>query len=223
MDIIYSRKKIRISKKNKIVILMILLVLLFCIFIKEVVYPVFISYCKYRAKTLAIQISNDETSLVMDKYSYEDLINIRTDGDGNVTFLESNVVTMNKIISEITKNIQNRFQEDENSSISINLGAFTGTKILSGFGPKINIHVVSAGNIETNVKSEFESVGVNQSIHRIYLEIICSVNINTPISSIKNEITNQILLGETVIVGTTPNTYYNLEGLNNDNVVDVIE
>ncbi len=223
MDIIYSRKNIRINKKKKVVILIVLLVLLFYIFVKKIFYPVFISNCEYKAKTLAIRISNDETSKVMDKYSYKDLVNIQTDDNGNVTFIESNVVIMNKIISEITSNIQKEFEESDNGNISINLGTFTGTKFLSGMGPEVNIKVVSAGNIETNVKSEFFSVGVNQSIHRIYLDVICEVNITTPINSIKKEITNQVLLGETIVVGTSPNTYYNLEGLNNDNAVDVIE
>ena len=37
------------------------------------------------------------------------------------------------------------------------------------------------------------------------------------------EIVNQVLLAEGVIIGNIPNTYYNLEGLTNDNIVDIIE
>lgn len=222
MDIIYSRKLIRINKKRKIVILILLLVLLFCILVKEIIYPIFITNCEYKAKTLAIEITNDETKKVMDKYSYEDLINIQTDNNGNISFLESNIVVMNKIISEITANVQKAFQEEENNHISINLGVFTGTKILSSIGPKLDINIVSAGNIETNVRSEFFSVGVNQSIHRIYLDIVCGVNITTPISSVKKEIKNQVLLGETVIVGNTPETNYTIESIDANNALDVI-
>ena len=39
----------------------------------------------------------------------------------------------------------------------------------------------------------------------------------------EEEITNQVLLAEAVIVGTTPNTYYNLEGMTTEGLVDVIE
>ena len=42
--------------------------------------------------------------------------------------------------------------------------------------------------------------------------------------NITKEITNQVLLIENVIVGNTPNTYYNLEGMNgNSDALEVIE
>ena len=40
---------------------------------------------------------------------------------------------------------------------------------------------------------------------------------------IEDEIVNQVLLVETVIVGEVPETYYNLDGLNSENLLDVIE
>ena len=223
MDIIYSRRMIRVKKFKVIVMLILLLVLLFCIFVKLIIYPTFISVCEYRAKSIAINVTNNEISKVMDKYSYEDLINVRSDEKGNVSFIETHVINMNKIIAEITKNIQKEFTDGNSSSIKVNLGVFTGTRIFSGFGPKININVVSAGNIEINVKSEFFSVGVNQSIHRIYLDINSDVDISTPISSLKSNINMQTLLGETVIVGNTPGTYYELDNLNSSQTVDVIQ
>ena len=79
------------------------------------------------------------------------------------------------------------------------------------------------GDIETDLKSEFKEAGINQTLHRIYLEVKCNVSILTPINSITEVITNQILLSEGVIVGNIPDTYYNLKGLTSDNVVDIIE
>ena len=45
----------------------------------------------------------------------------------------------------------------------------------------------------------------------------------TPYHTIEEQIINQVLLAEAVIVGTTPNTYYNLEGMTKENVTDIIE
>ena len=56
--------------------------------------------------------------------------------------------------------------------------------------------------------------GINQTIHRIYLNVTCKVNILTPFKDMEEEIINQVLLLENVIVGRIPETYYNLEGLN---------
>ena len=50
------------------------------------------------------------------------------------------------------------------------------------------------------------------------------MNILTPFQDIEKEITNQVLLVENVIVGRIPETYYNLQGLNEKtDALEVIE
>ncbi len=63
------------------------------------------------------------------------------------------------------------------------------------------------------MRSEFISKGINQTLHRVYLQVKCNVNIVTPFDSIAKDITNQVLLMENIIVGKIPDTYYNLEGM----------
>ena len=77
----------------------------------------------------------------------------------------------------------------------------------------IKIVVLSIGNVETDLRSEFIAQGINQTLHRVYLQVKCKVNILTPFDNIEREITNQVLLVENVIVGNIPNAYYNLEGI----------
>lgn len=103
-------------------------------------------------------------------------------------------------------------------------GSFTGFKLLAGKGPGIKITISSEGEVETDLRSEFTSQGINQTLHRVYLQVKCNVNIVTPYDSISREITNQVLLMENVIVGNIPNTYYNLEGLNGTSeALEIIE
>ena len=60
-------------------------------------------------------------------------------------------------------------------------------------------------------------------MHRVYLQIKCEVKILTPFNIITQSIDNQVLLLENVIVGHVPNTYYNLDGIDKNNAVDLIE
>lgn len=83
--------------------------------------------------------------------------------------------------------------------------------------------MINAGALETKVRSEFESVGINQTIHRIYLDVSCTVSILTPYSVVDETIQNEVLLIENVIVGLVPSTYYNLDGMDLSNAVDIIE
>ena len=78
------------------------------------------------------------------------------------------------------------------------------------------------GNVETNLRSEFSSAGINQTLHRIYLEIKCNVTILTPFETIEEQIVNQVLLIEGVIIGEIPDTYYNLEGLTDEDGIEVV-
>ena len=92
-------------------------------------------------------------------------------------------------------------------------GSFTGFKLLAGKGPGVKIEIASIGDVETDLKSEFTAQGINQTLHRIYLQVKCKVNILTPFQDLEKEITNQILLAENIIVGHIPESYYNLEGM----------
>lgn len=90
-------------------------------------------------------------------------------------------------------------------------------------GPSIPMKLSTTGTVETNVRSEFESKGINQTIHRLYLDVVCKVSILTPYNTIEDSITNQVVLIENVIVGLIPSTYYNLEGIDKSNLIDIVE
>ena len=83
--------------------------------------------------------------------------------------------------------------------------------------------MLTDGTVETDLRTEFVEAGINQTLHRIYLEVKCNVNILTPYHTIKETIINQVLLVEGVIVGNIPDTYYNLEGLNGDQSMEMID
>ena len=119
--------------------------------------------------------------------------------------------------------IQEELNKVETDDVYIRLGSFTGSKLLAGRGPKVKFKISTIGNVETDLKSEFSSAGINQTLHRVYLEVKCRVVILTPFDEVEEIITNQVLIAEAVIVGNVPNSYYNLEGMKQDNVVDLIE
>ena len=89
--------------------------------------------------------------------------------------------------------------------------------------PKFDIELEAAGKIDTEIKSEFQSVNVNQTLHKIYLNLNTSVSILTPIGVYGKDIASKVLLTEAIIVGDVPDTYYHLEGLNNSDVLEVME
>lgn len=228
-DKIFSRNRIKIPKlliKNKKILkIIIILIIAFCtaIFSLKGIQPIMEQNCKSLAKSVATKVSNIKATEVMAKYEYDDILEINKDESGNITRVGTNVFTINKIISDVPVYIQEELEKEENNSFKIPLGSFFGSKIFAGRGPKVNVKMQMIGDLETNLKSEFISAGINQTLHRIYLEIKCKVIILTPFETMEEEIGNQVLIAEGVIVGEIPSSYYNLEGMTKDNVVDIIE
>ena len=73
------------------------------------------------------------------------------------------------------------------------------------------------------MESELISSGINQTLHRMYLQVNCNVNLLTPFHTIGENISNQILIAEAIIVGTTPDTYYNFNGVTKEDTLNVLE
>lgn len=221
-DKIYSRFRICLPNKlsedkksnNKFIscICIIIVAILTFYAITKTLNPIINQLCIDKAKNIATNISNEEATVIMNKYSYEDIVTIVRDDEGNVIMLQTNTKNINAIISDIPVNMVKKFEEEDNCNISIYLGSALGTKYFSARGPKINMKIANVGNVETKLESEFQSQGINQTLHRIYLNLVCEVTILTPYDTIKQKIENQVLLAESVIVGNVPNSYYNIEG-----------
>ena len=239
MDRIYSRKRIKLPKiefkhskrgensnrtarRIKVVIIAVIAVTV-AVTILNTIEPILDTQCIVRAKAIATKISNEQATIVMNNYKYEDLCTVIKDEAGNIKMIKSNIIPVNEIISDVALRVQEELNKIDSEDIYIRLGSFTGSKFLAGRGPKVNFKISTIGNVETDLKSEFISAGINQTTHRVYLQVKCKVVILTPFDQVEEEIENQILIAEAVILGNVPNSYYNFEGVKEDNLIDVVE
>ncbi len=62
-------------------------------------------------------------------------------------------------------------------------------------------------------KTEFLSSGINQTRHRVYLQIKSKMGIIAPFANSGVEVLTEVNVAETVLIGDVPTTYYNLEGV----------
>lgn len=242
MHKIYSRFRIRLPKikfyhqnkgrtvsdktKMKMAKIFIIMVIAFSTvkLILDAVLPIFDTLCKDKARAIATIVANEQATEVMKQHTYDELFTIEKDNNGNIVMIKSNVVPINEIISDIPNKIQERIDEMGRDNVEIALGSFTGIRLLAGAGPGVKIRISSIGNVKTDLKSEFISQGINQTLHRVYLQVSCEVSILTPFYDVKESIDNQVLIMENVIVGHVPNTYYNLEGLDGSSgALEIVE
>lgn len=228
MDYIYSRNRFFLSKFNKPNkkqnIKLALLAFAFIILISFITYiysayPIFVASCKTRANSVATNIVNDEVNKVMSLYNYEDLVNVEKDEKGKISMISAKIVPINNIVAEIVTNIQKNIDSKATEKVYVNLGKVSGFTILSHIGPTFTIELERAGSIQAKMDSEFEDVGINQTLHKINLTLYCNINVLTPIEVIDDTVETKILLTETVIVGEVPSAYYNLDNLGFENAL----
>lgn len=223
---IYSRKRLRFgkakrtdinSKKRQIKIgkLSIIAIIAFetVNILLNYINPIYEQLGLESAKSLATMITNEQSTVVMKEHTYDNMFTIEKDNNGNITMIKSNISEINEIISDIANLVQKNLSNSKDNQIDIPLGSFSGIPLFSGTGPKVKMNVVLLGTVDTELRSEFVSKGINQTLHRVYLQIDCNVKILSAYKNLYSNISNQVLLVENVIVGQIPSTYYNLEGI----------
>ena len=174
--------------------------------------------CQIRATSIGVTVSNTAVKEVMNELNYTDLVALEKDNNGKIIALKAKVIEMNQISSQIAAKMQELYSQINDAYVKIPIGNFTGNTLLAGRGPNIIVRIIPVGTVSTDFKTEFISTGINQTRHRIYLEIISKVRIVAPLTTKTIEVVNNVNVAETVLVGDVPNSFYNLEGV--DNIAD---
>jgi len=143
--------------------------------------------------------------------SYGQLITLEKDENGSITALVTDMASVNRLQAEIVTEVISRVSEMGSTDLSIPLGNIIGGNLLSGRGPGIPIRIISLTNSSAEFSNEFISAGINQTRHQILLEITVYVNILVPGYTTTTEVTTQVIVAETIIVGDVPNSYLNLQ------------
>lgn len=199
-----KRRKLR--KRVHLVILLLLVPFLIIWGIASWIGPTISERLSYQARILVTAVVNQTISEELDRMgvTYHQMIRLTRDGTGRITSLQADTVLINKIKSAVTQRTGERLQELSSQPLSIPLGSLTGLKILSGRGPMIHFRLAPEGVAMTNLYHEFTQAGVNQTLHRVYLQIDLEVSAIIPGFSMKTQVTTNMELGQTVIVGEVP-------------------
>ena len=143
---------------------------------------------------------------------YNDMVSLMTDKNGNITALVTNMANVNFLQAKITNAVVKKFAESDVTRVDIPLGSLFGNAFLSGHGPRISANILSVTNVNTTFRNEFSDAGINQTRHRIMMDV--DVTLGILLAGYQNRwdtVTTEITVAETVIVGSVPNTYANLD------------
>lgn len=206
------------SKKKKRIKILIVIVIIFLLIFGYFNFYVNPTICKAhteKVKSTTIGLIDEAIYNTISQNDYDDLVTISKDSNGKIVMMQVNSKNANKLNNDIVTDIQTKLNSTEKIELSLPLGNFSGIPTLSGIGPLISLNIVPIGNVHTNYNSQFVSVGINQSYHKIYINIAVEVCILLPLYSHNVVVKNQVLVTETIIVGEVPATYLNTDNLTN--------
>ncbi|NFN17627.1 sporulation protein YunB [Clostridium botulinum] len=204
----YTKRKKR--KYIPIIVISIALVIVFnsiVIFLDNKVMPSLDRVAEMTVRTRVLNIINSNSvKLFADEFNYNEMIKIEKDKDGNITLIQADTVKLNYLASKLSIQCNEELQNLEDIKIKIPLGWFTENSIYYNLGPQMAIRVEDVGNINANYESAFESAGINQTRHRIYLNVESKVRVILPFKTNEVEIVTKVPVSDTIIVGKIPET-----------------
>ncbi|KAB3532796.1 sporulation protein YunB [Alkaliphilus pronyensis] len=178
------------------------------VYIDREIMPTVQAIGELKAQEVTTRAVNQAVSLVLEGgIKYDDLIYVKEDEEGNITLMQANTMSMNKVASDVALTIQEQLNQIKATSDRIPLGNALGSQLLAQYGPKIKLTVTPVGMVDVNFGTEFQQSGINQTRHRIYLIINTNVRVIVPFSTNRIAVTTYVPIAETVIVGKVPNTY----------------
>lgn len=151
-----------------------------------------------------------DTAVEQSAVAYNDIVKIERNADDEITAVIADISCVNKIKTKTTAALSQALAEVSTEQICIPVGTITGSSIFVGRGPDIKVKTQLTGSSEVQIRSDFESAGINQTRHIIVMEITCRVYIVMLGEESVQEISLTVPIAETLIVGAVPDTFLEL-------------
>jgi len=231
-----KRKRIFIYKKSNIVVVTLVLIFvgiiwLFSIMNKKLT-PIIMDYAELQAGRIATLVINQAiTREVTNEMNMDDLFIVLKNDSGEIKSIDFNPLTVNKMLSMVTSNVQLYLQNLENGNLdeiglsNIGLGEYDEGKLQEGIifevptgivfdnsllyniGPKIPVRLCLIGDIISNVDTKITNYGINNALIEIIIKISVVEQVILPFASEKITVSTNVPVAIKIVQGEVPNYY----------------
>ncbi|MCL2540694.1 MAG: sporulation protein YunB [Firmicutes bacterium] len=194
--------------------IVLLLVVGVLFFMAYYINPIIVAISEARVKSYTVRAVNDAIQTVFRSSNiYDDLIEILYDNNGDISAIQTKSAAINFLSKELVREALNNVEDMGANGFGIPIGSFTGMPILVGRGPEVIIRLIPIGSVHSNFISQFVAAGINQTNHRIYLNMETRVSLILPV--VHRTITSvaNVLICESIIIGKVPHVYFSSNNL----------
>ncbi len=203
-------------KKHKFRVILLILFTFFIFFITRLIHrwqPVLQAMAEMQADALATDILADTMRdvLVETGIQSEDLVTYYYNPSGEVFAYSIDTVTIEKLAALANTKMGDFLEEKKEFELDIPLGRVTNNPLLAAMGPDIPIQVRVVGNPGVDYGRSFESVGINEINHRIWIDMELLIQVTTPLLTDVITAEMQFTLIDQTLSGEVPSTYLGVD------------
>ncbi|WP_026888375.1 sporulation protein YunB [Clostridium beijerinckii] len=204
----YTRRKTHKYISFIVLIIVIIVILnISVVFFDQRVMPSVTEIATIMAKSQTLDIINKKSvDILSQDFKYDEMVKIQKDNQGNIILIQADTVKLNYIAAELSTECNKELSDMKNATIKVPLGWMSDKSAFYNIGPKISVEIEPIGNISTSYESKFESAGINQTRHKIYLNVTAKIRLRLPLRNQDAEVSTQVPVSDTIIVGKIPNT-----------------
>ncbi|NRT79437.1 MULTISPECIES: sporulation protein YunB [Clostridium] len=204
----YTRRKTHKYISFIVLIIVIIVILnITVVFFDQRVMPSVTEIATIMAKSQTLDIINKKSVDILSKdFKYDEMVKIEKDNQGNIILIQADTGKLNYIAAELSTECNKELSDMKNTAIKVPLGWMSDKSAFYNVGPKISVEIEPIGNISTSYESKFESAGINQTRHKIYLNVTAKIRLRLPLRNQDAEVSTQVPVSDTIIVGKIPNT-----------------
>ena len=198
-------------------------ILIICVIILSLCWGLRSKYRHVIQELAQTQVKNTTSDLTNDAIAkqiadgiiqYDRIVYFEKDLDGRITALKTNMSEVNRLKTDILNIINDEILALDTSDIGIPLGSLFLPELFSGKGPVLPVRVLSIRNSDAEFRSSFIQAGINQTLNKMTMDVSVDVSVLVLAQTCGFTITSEVVVAETVIVGTVPSTYLNTNGGN---------
>ena len=187
-----------------------IIVIICALYIEKRVSPFMKQYTQLKAEQMMSELFCDTVENKMKELgiTYEELTDSAFSNQGEIQTFNTDVVSVNRLKNEVTEELSEKLDNEYEYEVEMPIGSVIESEFLSGSGIKLKFNNTLTGRVYCEYRTEFETGGINQTVHRLYIDITGDLLVIAGGEQEPLNYTCSVLLGETVIVGHVPNTMY---------------
>lgn len=196
--------------------------------------PIFMEYVVSKVKNNSVALIN---RAIKEELNYldnvEDMIIITKNSEDEIQMVDFDPITINKMLTSITKNILENIKTIENDEELFNesihkynkgviyevpIGIISNNVFLSNLGPEIPIKLNVIGDVFANVNAEVKEYGINNALIKISINVSVNEKVIIPFISQTVNISTSVPISIKLIQGNIP-IYYGSGFQRNSNIL----